>query len=127
MLKAYLSRSNIQRVEPGALILFYRSEDRRAVTAVGVVDGVLRSNDPFEIRRFVGTRTVYTDAEVGTLCAGGRSLLAIRFRHDRVLPDGWPLNELIQAEVVRDAPQTIQEITSEVALSWIRQNLGVSG
>ena len=127
MLKAYLSRSNIQRVEPGALILFYRSEDRRAVTAVGVVDGVLRSNDPFEIRRFVGTRTVYTDAEVGTLCAGGRSVLAILFRHDRVLPDGWPLDELIQAEVVRDAPQTIQEVTNDAALSWIRHRLEVPG
>ena len=127
MLKAYLSRSNIQRVESGALMLFYRSEDRRAVTAVGVVDGVVRSNDPVEIRRFVGTRTVYTDAEVGSLCVGGRSVLAILFRHDRVLSGVWPLDELIRAEVVRDAPQTIQEVTNEAALSWIRQRLGVPG
>jgi GNAT superfamily N-acetyltransferase len=125
MLKAYLSRSNIQRVESGALILFYRSEDRRAVTAVGVVDGRLRSNDPVEIRRFVGARTVYTDAELGVLCAGDRGVLAILFRHDRVLPAPWPLDELVQADVVRDAPQTIQEVTNEAALSWIRQRLEV--
>ena len=123
MLKAYLSRSNIQRVESGALILFYRSEDRRAVTAVGVVDGRLRSNDPVEIRRFVGARTVYTDAELAALCAGDRGVLAILFRHDRVLPAPWPLDELVQADVVRDAPQTIQEVTNEAALSWIRQRL----
>ena len=108
-------------------MLFYRSEDRRAVTAVGVVDGVVRSNDPVEIRRFVGTRTVYTDAEVGNLCVDGRSVLAILFRHDRVLSGAWPLDELIRAEVVRDAPQTIQEVTNEAALSWIRQRLGVPG
>ena len=125
MLKAYLSRSNIQRVESGALILFYRSEDRRAVTAVGVVDGRLRSNDPVEIRRFVGARTVYTDAELGALCAGDRGVLAILFRHDRVLPAPWPLDELVQADVVRDAPQTIQEVTNEAALSWVRQRLEV--
>ena len=39
----------------------------------------------------------------------------------------WPLDELIQAEVVRDAPQTIQEVTNEAARSWIRQRLGVPG
>lgn len=125
MLKAYLCRANIQRVEPGALILFYRSRDRRAVTAAGVVDDVLRSSDPVEIRRFVGLRTVYSDAEVAGLCAGGRSVLAVLFRHDRLLPDGWPLDELIRADVVRGAPQTIQEVTGEAALSWIRQRLGV--
>lgn len=127
MLKAYLSRSNIQRVKPGALILFYRSRDRRAVTAAGVVDGVLRSSDPVEIRRFVGVRTVYSDAEMAELCAGGRSVLAVLFRHDRILADGWPLDELIQADVVRGAPQTIQEVVGEVALSEIRQRLGVPG
>ena len=125
MLKAYLSRSNIQQVTPGALILFYRSRDRRAVTAAGVVDDVLRSSDPVEIRRFVGLRTVYSDAEVGELCAGQRSVLAVLFRHDRVLPDGWTLDELIQADLVRGAPQTIQEVTGQEALSWIRQRLGV--
>jgi len=123
MLKAYLSGSNIQRVEAGALILFYRSEDRRAVTAVGVVDGVLRSNDPVEIRRFVGARTVYSDVQVHALCAGDRGVLAILFRHDRVLSAPWPLDEMVQADVVRDAPQTIQEVTNEAALSWIRQRL----
>ena len=125
MLKAYLSRSNIQRVKPGALILFYRSRDRHAVTAAGVVDDVLRSSDPVAIRRFVGLRTVYSDAELGELCAVQRSVLAILFRHDRVLLDRWPLDELIQANLVRGAPQTIQEVTSEAALSWIRKRLGV--
>lgn len=125
MLKAYLSRSNIQKVTRGALILFYRSRDRRAVTAAGVVDDVLRSSDPVEIRRFVGLRTVYSDAEVAELCAGQRSVLAILFRHDRSLPDGWPLDELIEADLVRGAPQTIQEVTGQEALSWIRQRLGV--
>ena len=127
MLKAYLSGSRIQRIKPGVLILFYRSEDRRAVTAVGVVDDVRRSSDPDEVRRFVGTRTVYSDAEVGGLCASGRGVLAILFRHDRVLPEGWPLDELIQADVVRDSPQTIQEISNEAALAWVRQRLGAPG
>lgn len=98
MLRAYLNRSNIQQVTRGALILFYRSQDRRAVTAAGVVDDVLRSSDPVEIRRFVGLRTVYSDAEVAELCAGERSVLAVLFRHDRSLRDGWPLDELIEAE-----------------------------
>ena len=124
ILKAYLTKSPIQKVEPGALIVFYRSEDAHAVTAVGVVDGLLRSNDPTAIRRFVGKRTVYTDSQLRDHAAGGRDVLAILFRHDRILPEPWTLQEMIRVGLVKDAPQTIQQIHDEAALSWVRSQLG---
>jgi len=38
--KAYLSHSNIKRMQRGDLILFYRSEDEQAITSFGVVEAV---------------------------------------------------------------------------------------
>ena len=35
-----------------------------AVTAIGVVEGTLRSTNPNEIARYVGTRTVYPYSEI---------------------------------------------------------------
>ena len=123
LLKAYLSRSPIRRIKPGALVMFYRSEDAQAVTAIGVVDNVLRSDDSADIRRFVGMRTVYSDAEIRDQCNGG-NVLAILFRYDRMLPEPWALNQLCNIGVLRDAPQAIQQITREDALIWIRDQLG---
>jgi len=124
MLKAYLSRSGIQSMIPGALVLFYRSEDVQAVTAIGVIDGLFRSNDPAAIRRFVEKRTVYTDDDLQGLCGDERSVLAILFRHDRLLVDVWTVDRLISIDALRSAPQTIQQVTNESALSWIKATLG---
>jgi L-amino acid N-acyltransferase YncA len=120
LIKAYLTRSAITKLTPGATLLFYRSQDAQAITAVGVVDDLFRSSDPNELRRFVGLRTVYTASEIEELTASGKeSVLAIRFRHDRVLENPWPLDELITRRIVSAAPQTIQQVTDQGALTWI--------
>ena len=123
ILKAYLTKSAIQQVRRGALVAFYRSEDAHAVTAVGVVDGLLRSSDPAAIRRFVGKRTVYTDAQITDQCTGGAGVLAVLFRHDRILREPWTLHQLIGIHALKDAPQTVQQIRRNEALSWIRSQL----
>ena len=58
MRKAYLSHSVIGSISPGALLLFYRSVDWRAVDVIGVVEATLRSSHPDEVARFVGKSTV---------------------------------------------------------------------
>jgi hypothetical protein len=109
----------------GAVLLFYRSGDAHAVTAIGVADSQLRSSDPTEIRRFVSLRTVYPDAEIRGMCAepGGSGVLAILFRHDRSLSVPWSLHELQEAEVLRGAPQSIQKVTNKEALTWLARQL----
>lgn len=44
--KAYLSRSQIRELPRGATIFFYRSEDVRGITAVGVVESTLHRTIP---------------------------------------------------------------------------------
>ena len=122
ILKAYLTRSAITTLTLGSTILFYRSHDRKAITAIGVVDDLCRSNDPAEIRRFVGMRTVYTDSQIRQLCEG-TSVLAILFRHDRLLSEPWPFRVLIDNNLLKGPPQTVQKVANEGALAWISNKL----
>ncbi len=120
--KAYLSNSHTTLVTPGAVILFYRSGDARSITAVGVVDHAARFGDPDEVRRFVGARTVYTQAEIVELCRRG-DVLALLFRQDRLLSTPWPLQQLRTAGVLKSAPQSITRITDPGAITWIKAQL----
>jgi len=119
--KAYLSHANVRLAQPGAAILFYRSGDVRAATAVGVLEESLVSDDPGEIMRFVGSRTVYSDKEVAQMTSEG-SVLAFLFRQDRFLEPPISLRELISVRVVRRAPQTTIRINPE-GLPWLTKRL----
>jgi len=63
--KAYLSDSNIKKIEVGSILLFYSSGKERAITSLGVVDGVFNSFANFdELYNFVRKRTAYNENEL---------------------------------------------------------------
>lgn len=120
--KAYLTQSKIKVLQPGDVLLFYRSHDASAITAVGVVERTLRSADPDEIVTFVGRRTVYTPDEIAEMCASVVPPLAILFRQDRFIDPPWTLAEVTNAGVLRSWPQSITQIREE-AIAWVRTRL----
>ena len=122
--KAYLSRGPIHPLPRGAVILFYRSDDQRAVTAIGVVEDALRISDPAEIAKFAGQRTVYSFREIEELAQ--QPVLTILFRQDRLLEAPWPLRSLIAARVLTDAPQSITQVRNEEAIRWLSAQLAAS-
>jgi hypothetical protein len=77
--KAYISRAKVLKMEPGDIILFYRSQDIHAITSLGVVEDVytniMKSAD---ILRLVGKRTVYSPNEIEQW---KKPVLVILFRH----------------------------------------------
>lgn len=119
--KAYLSHAPTTQVTPGAVLLFYRSHDLHAVTAVGVVEETQRLADAAAIRRAVGQRTVYTDHDIEEMAAAG-PVLVILFRQDRLLDPPWPLDTLREHGVLTSHPQSIMK-TDETGLEWIREQL----
>jgi hypothetical protein len=121
MLKAYLCRASIRTLTPGDLVIFYRSGDQHA-SVIGVVERTLATSDPNEIRRFVSTRTVYTDEEIANMCAQG-AVLAILFRQDRVLSPPWSLGQLVKSGVLSAPPQSVQQVDNEGGLRWLRSQL----
>jgi ribosomal protein S18 acetylase RimI-like enzyme len=122
--KAYLSRSAIAPPRQGATILFYRSDDWQAVSAVGVVEQSRRLDDPSQIAAFAGQRTVYSYEEIGEMAPP--DVLTILFRQDRLIEEPWRLEILIEAGVVTVAPQSITQVRSEEGIAWLTSRLAAS-
>lgn len=104
------------------MVFFYQSRDHRAVSAVGIVEDVLRSRNTDELIQFVGRRTVYTPAEIEHMTRSVRGILAIRFRQDRFLEPPLTLSELQGARVLKTRPQSITRLRGEAA-TWMRDRL----
>lgn len=120
--KAYLCNSNTGSLEPGDVLLFYRSQDLKAVTTLGVVESAIRTADPQEIMTYVGRRTVYRPDEIVMMCQSVRGVLAILFRQDRFIEPPWHLDELQDNGVLRSWPQTIVRV-GEKGCTWIHHQL----
>lgn len=104
--KAYVCHAPIRSILPGATLLFYRSHDEQAVTAVGVVEDTLVSPEWEVVLTFVSSRTVYSVEDIKQMTRS-RPVLAILFRQDRFVDPPMELDELMEAGVVRGAPQTV--------------------
>jgi hypothetical protein len=116
--KAYLSHANLRTAQPGATLLFYRSGDQQAITAVGVLEKVLVSTDPNELMQFVGSRTVYSEHEVRAMAAEGE-VLAYLFRQDRFVDPPLSIRVLRKNRLLLKAPQSTGKARSE-GMPWLR-------
>jgi hypothetical protein len=114
--KAYLSGSRITKITPGSIILFYRSKDQHAITALGIVDQEpMRTNDANEVKRIVGKRSVYSDKELEEWAQ--KNVFILRFRHHFFFPNRLSLAYLQDKGILKAAPQSITEINHEQYLS----------
>lgn len=118
--KAYLCNASTNKLQPGDNLLIYRSHDISGVTAVGVIEGTLRSTDPNEIARYVGTRTVYPYNEIVEMCR--KPTLAVKFRYAKRVNNPILLKDLKINGVLKGAPQSISKLPTE-GLSWIQEKI----
>jgi L-amino acid N-acyltransferase YncA len=118
--KAYLCNAQLRSLEPGDVLAFYRSTDSQGIRNLGIVENWNVSDDPAKIQKFVARRTVYSFASIQTMAADEKEILAIRFR--QVLHDFTAISfsELLAANVIAGAPQTIVRARRE-GLPWLKQ------
>lgn len=108
---AYLSHAQTQRIDPGSVLLFYRSCDDQALTSIGIVESYEQLSDPDEIIAKVKRRTVYTLTDIQTMAAKPTRVLLFRFvRH---LARAIPCSELIQHCVLKGRPQSLTSISHD--------------
>ena len=119
--KAYLCHSPTSLLNPGSILLFYRSGDYRNIQAVGVTESWIRTPDPTKIIEFVGKRTVYTKLEIEKMVGSGT--LAILFRYATV-DVRISYDELIDHQCLAGVPQSITKIKPD-GIEWIHQQLGM--
>lgn len=109
--KAYLTRSKIRRLNEGDLVLFYRSQDIKAITSLGVIEEVHYAlSNPEEITKIIGKRSVYSKSEIE---AFPKPLTVILFRHHMNLKNPVKLSVLIESGILNGQPQTIQQIDDD--------------
>ncbi|HOI58310.1 MULTISPECIES: hypothetical protein [unclassified Methanoculleus] len=121
--KAYLTHSRIKKIEPGDIILFYRSRDTKAVTSVGVVDDFFPDvSDTDEVIRIIGKRSVYSHTAIER---SNKPLTIILFRHHFHLPHSVTISELRRSNALSGAPQSITEIDN-TKYTWVKLQGGIN-
>lgn len=79
--KAYICHANTTQIQPGDLLLFYRTHDRKSVECIGVVEQTYRSRQIDKVLPMVSKRTVYSKADIEEWLK--RKTLVILFRFIR--------------------------------------------
>ncbi|EMA08434.1 hypothetical protein C438_01305 [Haloferax denitrificans ATCC 35960] len=121
--KAYLSHSNIRKISPGDLLLFYRSKDYREVTSIGVCENVLfRTANQDEIQKFVGKRSVFSEQEIENMAKSPTTVIRFSWHFDLKNPVSYEC--LLENNVLSGPLQTIQSI-SEEDYKYIKQEGGI--
>lgn len=121
--KAYLCNTSTQQIEPGDVILFYRSGGLKAVSVIGVVEQTTRTSSSEDVLNLVGGRTVYSASDIEQLASHQSGVLVILFRRDRVIDPSWSLAELQDHQVLTAPPQTVMKV-KEAGTQWLHQQLG---
>lgn len=121
---AYLCRANTKEMNPGDLLLFYRSCDLSALTTIGVVESFSSLNDAESIAALVSRRTVYSMGQIESMVNGEeigqtKEVKVILFRTVRHYEQEVSRQKLIDDEVLSAAPQSIVRIKSADALKRI--------
>jgi len=108
---AYLCHAQTKIMNPGDVVLFYRSRDEKSITSLGVVEeyGVYENSD--QIARKVSRRTVYTMDDITNMAKKPTKVMLFRLigHTDNQLSQKW----LETKGVLKGPPQSITKISHE--------------
>lgn len=107
--KAYLCNSKRKDLKVGDLIMFYRSQDLKRITTLGIIENIKMSSDADEISAFVGKRTVFPLESIQEICK--RGVLAILFRQIGHLHDGMRFQDLSVHKIINNRLESITAIS----------------
>lgn len=105
---AYLCHSQTKAINPGDVMLFYRSGDERAITSLGVVESYETLTAASDIVAKVKRRTVYSMADIESMAKKPTRVMLFRLvRHfANPLSQAW----LEQQGILKGPPQSITKI-----------------
>lgn len=108
---AYLCHSKINKIRPGDILLFYRSEDFQKITSIGIVESSERLSDATSILERVLKRTVYGASEIDAMAR--KSTLVILFRLGTHFPNTID-RQFLERNGVTGNLQSIRQIGHKV-------------
>ena len=108
---AYLCHAQTKGIEPGAIVLFYRSGDYQLVTSIGIVESYKTLDDAEDIAALVKRRTVYSMKQISDMAKKPTKVMLFWLINHLESPKSY--DELITCGVFSRAPQRITKITDE--------------
>mgnify|MGYP002762670273 CR=1 FL=1 len=124
--KAYLSHTQIKQIDPGDILLFYRSQDHREVTTLCVCEDThVRLEDPSKVKRVVGKRSVFSDDQIESMVQESPTTVFMFWWHFNLKnPVGY--QELLDKDIINGAIRSTQSV-GEAGYKYIKQEGGVDG
>lgn len=122
--KSYICNSKNRQINPGDIILFYRSKDWKMITSLGIVESIHYNNiETNKIMNIVSKRTVFSKKEIKDM---KKPVTIILFRHHFHLKRPLGFNELKEFGVISTAPISIMKIDHEKYIK-IKKRGGIDG
>jgi GNAT superfamily N-acetyltransferase len=116
--KAYICHANTTHIQPGDLLLFYRTHDRKSIECMGVVEQTYRGCEINKVLPLVSKRTVYSKEEIKEWLQ--KETLVILFRFNRDFP---PISRNVLVEAgIKGQIQSIRKISHEQYLNCFGGN-----
>ncbi len=109
---AYLCHAQTKQMNPGDLVLFYRSHDERAITSIGVVENYSTLSDAGAIVSQVKRRTVYSMKEIEQIAVKPTRVMLFRLIRHLNRPLSQSLLEL--RGILKGPPQSILKIPHNI-------------
>jgi rRNA-processing protein FCF1 len=110
--KAYLSHANTKDMRSGDLVLFYRSQDKKAITTLGIVEKMFISSELDVILEEVAKRTVYSYDEIKKM--SNKKTHIILFRLIDHFPEPFVTKEWLEEKRIYKKCQSICKIEDNV-------------
>lgn len=119
---AYLCHAQTQRIQAGDVVMFYRSQDEKAITSIGVVEEYQTLNDAPVIAQLVSRRTVYTMEQIEEMAGSQTRVMLFRLvgHFENPPSHDW----LTRNGIVKGNIQSIRAINDE-AFERIIQHAGI--
>ncbi len=112
--KAYLCNTPIRLMQEGDIILFYRTEDYKAILTLGTIEGIYYNiNDPDKIYKLIKRRTVYSEDEIKQMCQRRNPPVVILFKHNCNLKKEVTWQYLAQNHIVNGIIQTVRHLENQ--------------
>ena len=109
--QAYLCHARISGIQPGDILLFYRSHDQMAITSIGIVESTNEFKDADKIMQLVSKRTVYSYDDI--IAMAKKKTKVVLFRLASHLPKTIKYKSLLKEKIVNGPIQTIRWISDE--------------
>lgn len=110
--KAYLCHAVTKQIRPRDILLFYRSQDTREITSLGIVEQVFTEMTSWaEAVKVTSKRTVFNETELKAILL--EPTLILLFRWHCHLNHPLKYESLAAADILKGPPQSISMITHQ--------------